>query len=605
MAVVDEKLYVFGGFATRRTEVTDQVQVYDPATGRWERRRPMPAPFTHANAVQVGDTLWFAGGFVGNHPGWATDSVWRYHPPTDTWTPGPPLPAPRAGGVLSLVGENLHYAGGYQPDRFSNSDDHWSLVLGAPGQWTPRAPMPDGRGHLSGAVVDGQVYAVGGAFFHDPVPRDTRLLHRYDPAADRWDRRSSLPMPLSHSEPGTFPMDGRIVVIGGRNNRVSRLKNDSSQILRAMVVYDPADDVWVDLGLLPRPLAGVSAALIGGELIIAGGGLGNGQLPQTSAWAIPFRDAWFARSALPVALEDVSTAVIGRRLFAVGGGSAATLHYALDSARWGPIGELPRRPFPGRGHAAESWDRKWYLFGGLGAEGRTQIFHPKANQWRVGASLPFRATSSTAVTIGDRIFVVGGRDGDLAIAQSAVYDPGADRWDPIAPMPRPRFEAAAGTDGQRLFVFGGRAGEDDAPTADVHIYDPASDRWTASGDREGPPPMPHPRTGTARAVVVDGRFHLIGGEGAEDADLSVDIYDPRSSLWQQGRRMAVPRDGVMPVAAAGRIFVVGGGRGRTRGKSDVFDYYVPPALNPLPEEAIAAVAPQLPGSAPAMAGFSR
>ena len=108
VAVVEGKLYIFGGFTSRDAEVTDQVQVYDPSTNQWARLRPMPAPFTHANAVQVGDTIWFAGGFVGNDPGWATDTVWRYHPPTDKWTPGPSLPAPRAGGTLSLVGENLH-----------------------------------------------------------------------------------------------------------------------------------------------------------------------------------------------------------------------------------------------------------------------------------------------------------------------------------------------------------------------------------------------------------------------------------------------------------------------------------------------------------------
>ena len=76
----------------------------------------------------------------------------------------------------------------------------------------------------------------------------------------------------------------------------------------------------------------------------------------------------------------------------------------------------------------------------------------------------------------------------------------------------------------------------------------------------------------------------------QGAALPVDIYDPRSSRWQQGRRMAVPRPGVMPVAAAGRIFVVGGDRGWLK-KSDVFDYYVPPPLTGGPEGASAAVAP--------------
>lgn len=115
--------------------------------------------------------------------------------------------------------------------------------------------------------------------------------------------------------------------------------------------------------------------------------------------------------------------------------------------------------------------------------------------------------------------------------------------------------------------------------------------------------MPHTRAGTARAVVVDGRFHLVGGSSTEAAALPVDIYDPSSSGWQQGRGMAVPRRGVMPAAAAGRIFVAGGAGGRG-GKSDVFDYYAPVA--PAGGEAVVnARAGQTPGARPPRAASTR
>ncbi|WP_410959739.1 hypothetical protein, partial [Salmonella sp. SAL4356] len=75
---------------------------------------PAPPP-THVTAARVGEDIWFAGGFAGDHPGPTTDRVLRYNVRTDSWATGPSLPAPRGSGVSVLLGRNLHFISGYMP----------------------------------------------------------------------------------------------------------------------------------------------------------------------------------------------------------------------------------------------------------------------------------------------------------------------------------------------------------------------------------------------------------------------------------------------------------------------------------------------------------
>src|SRR4051812_2774636 len=63
-AVIDGKLYLFGGF-TEDLGASLQVDVYDPASDSWNRKKDMPVGLTHLNPAIDGKTIWFAGGFKG------------------------------------------------------------------------------------------------------------------------------------------------------------------------------------------------------------------------------------------------------------------------------------------------------------------------------------------------------------------------------------------------------------------------------------------------------------------------------------------------------------------------------------------------------------
>jgi N-acetylneuraminic acid mutarotase len=285
VAVVNGKIYLFGGF-TDSLQASNRVDVYDPTNDSWARLKDMPTGVTHLNPAQDGKTIWFAGGFKGRHPGPVTTEVWKYDSASDTWSKGPPLPEPRAGGGLAIVNRNLHYFGGYKADRNTNSGDHWSLALDKRTAdkrtadkrtadkrtaWKREANLPDPRGHVSAAVLDGKIYALGGDHGHDITQIDVDSCHRFDPATNKWSEIASLPDGRSHFESSTIVYQGRILVVGGRCNSSKPPRNVVGDILE----YAPKADRWKVVGKLPEKVLAPVAVIVAGRLVVIGGGLNN------------------------------------------------------------------------------------------------------------------------------------------------------------------------------------------------------------------------------------------------------------------------------------------------------------------------------------------
>jgi len=558
-AAVDGKVYAFGGFYTGTT-TTARSDVYDTATNTWTRLPDMPEQLTHSPTVVDGKVIWLIGGYVGNHPGPATTSVWKFDTVARTWSRGPSLPARRGAGGAALVGRQLHFFGGTNRVAGSTADpdqpDHWVLDLAAGTGWQSRAGLPNPRNHLTGATVDGKVYAIGGQHNEDESTGLQAQVDRYDPATNGWTRVADLPKARSHTV--SVVRDGRILVLGGTNPG-NTASSDVTQ-------YDPATNAWARLPSLPGGRKTSVAALVGGTVYLTGGS------HATSTYAGRFADRWESGAAMPVALGEVAGGVIGRSLYLVGEGSSSTLAQDLGTGTW--RSNLAVRPYVGHHHAAEVLGGKLYLLGGLGSgAGKVQIYDPAANAWSTGPDIPFAAGSSATAVIGGRIYVAGGITGSTTTDQVARFDPATRTWTRLAPMPQGRNHAAATTDGTRLYVFGGRgAGNGDGNTVangfdTVQVYDPATGTWASSATPgSGLTPLPQARGGTGKAVSYRGEMYVMGGETATGAGATdrhvyrrVDVYDPATSTWRQGTPMLTGRHGIFPLLYAGRITVAGGG----------------------------------------------
>lgn len=262
-AKVNGKLYVLAGFMAG-LKITGATEIYDPAADQWSTGAPMPTPVTHMGAAVAGDEIWIVAGFVGNHPGVATDKVQIYNTVTDTWREGPALPNPRGSGAAVYSNGKLHFFGGLLPDRRTDVGEHYILGLdNLAAGWQAAAPMPNPRNHLSGAAVNGLVYAIGGQYGHDAGVKDQKFLDAYDPQTDRWTRKADLPSARSHFEPGTMVHNDKIIIAGGR--RGGFFFNDVTE-------YDPATDQWAERCELPENLLAPVAKVFGDRLIVANGG---------------------------------------------------------------------------------------------------------------------------------------------------------------------------------------------------------------------------------------------------------------------------------------------------------------------------------------------
>src|SRR5690606_10166580 len=85
------------------------VEVYDPATDRWEARAPMPTAREHLASAVIDGRIYVVGGRRVNF-NFATLEV--YSPETDSWATLPAMPTPRGGIAAAALRGKLYVFGG-------------------------------------------------------------------------------------------------------------------------------------------------------------------------------------------------------------------------------------------------------------------------------------------------------------------------------------------------------------------------------------------------------------------------------------------------------------------------------------------------------------
>jgi N-acetylneuraminic acid mutarotase len=282
--------------------------------GSWRSAAPAPTKRTEVAAATLGDTIYVVGGFeqprFGNAMNLAiTPSVEVYDPATDRWTSKAPLPVPLHHVGIGVIGSRLYVAGGYRRSGLSVWQPVATLYAYDPGAdtWVERASMPTARGALSIAVHDGKLYAVGG---YDGKA-NSAAVEVYDPARNVWTSRAPLPIPRDHL--ATAALAGKVYAVGGR------LKGDYRRNLSVTEVYDPANDRWTRGADLPTPRSGITAAVAGGRVYVLGGEGAEGTFRDNEAYD-PARDTWQAMAPMPTGRHGLGSAVVDGLVHVVGGG---------------------------------------------------------------------------------------------------------------------------------------------------------------------------------------------------------------------------------------------------------------------------------------------
>ena len=131
--------------------------------------------------------------------------------------------------------------------------------------------------------------------------------------------------------------------------------------------------------------------------------------------------------------------------------------------------------------------------------------------WTVKAPLPVARNEVVAVSLNDKIYVLGGSypRQKYDVADNGEYDPAVDRWRARAPMPHGLNHPGAAALNGRIYVIGGFTGSNhNGVDNGAFEYDPAADTWRAL------PPLPSPR-GSVAVAAVAGKIHALGGRRNE------------------------------------------------------------------------------------------
>lgn len=305
---------------------------------------------------------------------------------------------------------------------------------------------------------------------------------------------------------------------------------------------------WSEGAPMSTGRAFAGGALLGSDFYVIGGDSTSG--PRTVAEIYDMRgNIWRAAPALPVGLQQFGVAAHGGRLF-VSGGYEAPAPQRQDFVTSDGTSSLA--DVAEAGDTANGW-----------------VYDPRVGTWLGIADMPSRRAGHGLVSIGDRIYALGGRGGSAS--RVWAYDPGTDSWAAVGDaMPAPRVAAAYVAVDGRIYAIGGLSGG--AATSRVDIFDPSTGKWTSG------PALPAPRSGHV-AALLDGKVHVTGGEQRVPPRTYGDhfVLDLANSRWEQAKPMPTPRHGSVAAAADGKFVVVGGSPGAgvytVFTESDVVDIY--------------------------------
>jgi N-acetylneuraminic acid mutarotase len=272
-AVVDGKIYVIGGAPDVVSLITAAVEEYDPAADTWTRRADMPTARQGLRAAAVDGMIYAFGGWDGDDD---SSTVEAYDPATDTWIAKADMPNERSSPAAAVVDGIIYVIGGQSgPAHNVVVSSVVEAYDPATDEWTRKADMPTARCLFAACVIDGRIYASGGATEWGEWPC-VSTVEVYDPATDTWTQAPDMPM--ARRDHSASAVDGKMYIIGGANSEIIELVeagemtlDEALELILIVDVYDPATDTWTTAASIPAHRNLHTAAVVDGKIYAIGG----------------------------------------------------------------------------------------------------------------------------------------------------------------------------------------------------------------------------------------------------------------------------------------------------------------------------------------------
>ncbi len=304
--------------------------------------------------------------------------------------------------------------------------------------WTTKASMQIARSNLGTAVVNDQIFAIGGVLDPPSWIQCTNINEKYNPASNTWVFKAS--MPTARASFAIVTYNDKIYCIGGTTG----VKNGQYVASQANEVYNPATDTWTTKTSIPTPRVGITASVVEDKIYIIGG---NSNITDVYD---PDTDTWTTKASIPVK-------------------TGLTTIWSCTSA---------------------VTDKKIHVFGAFPYSNSHQVYNPQTNSWNTAAPIiQGYYLASAGTTTGQKsaeaiyVFAVDSTWWDLGPPNftSLRYDPVNQSWREIPCMPTPRVNVAVAIVDNLVYVIGGSVvmiENNSHPTTIVEVYSPLNDEAT-------------------------------------------------------------------------------------------------------------------------------
>ncbi|XP_066297948.1 kelch-like protein 24 [Branchiostoma lanceolatum] len=178
--------------------------------------------------------------------------AWMYKPYLNSWTELGSLNTGRYDHGMAVVQGQVYVVGGdpcYQEGRSLPDVEVFSKRTNS---WNEVAPLPQGACEFGITTCGEKIYVFGGTVGHN---EDTADVQCYDPTQNVW--ASAKPLPKSMIEIRACTVNSKIYLVGGN--------------LPHVLCYDPQEDCYEEMAAPLIPWGKSSATVCGSEIYITGG----------------------------------------------------------------------------------------------------------------------------------------------------------------------------------------------------------------------------------------------------------------------------------------------------------------------------------------------
>ncbi len=252
--IINGKLYIAGGIGSQK------MYMYDPASNMWTSKadiggglnRAWPATFV------VNGKAYIMGGSY-NTASDLTDDMQEYDPINDKWTSKAKFPGGKRDGMYAFAIGNIGYVGaGFNGSTVDG--DFWKYEPSSD-TWTQLANSPVGSVIFASAfVVNGKAYVTSGAAGGS---NEVKTVYEYDPSTDTWTKKGDFPG-ATRQAGFAFASSGEGFFGGGMSNYTT--------IYQDVWKYNPTDDSWNKVQDIPLNSAAWSTAASDGTTAYVGTG---------------------------------------------------------------------------------------------------------------------------------------------------------------------------------------------------------------------------------------------------------------------------------------------------------------------------------------------